>query len=83
LAAAAQHLDDRIERGARITGTITYSDGIPAGKPFSSVQAGIHFVASKLAKSKLYKDKNVDQKLSTYNPQPEYAHPRQKRSCER
>ena len=40
---------------------------------FPSVQAGIHFVASKLAKSKLYKDKNVDQKLSTYNPQPDYA----------
>jgi len=43
-------------------------------EPFSSVQAGIHFVASRLGKSKLYKDKNVDQKLSTYNPQPDYAH---------
>jgi hypothetical protein len=43
-------------------------------EPFSSVQAGIHFVASRLSKSKLYKDKSVDQKLSTYNPQPEYAH---------
>ena len=39
---------------------------------FSSIQAGIHFVASKLAKSKMYKGKNVDQKLSTYNPQPDY-----------
>jgi hypothetical protein len=39
---------------------------------FPSVRAGIHFVASKLAKSKLYKNKNVDQKLSTYNPQPDY-----------
>jgi hypothetical protein len=39
---------------------------------FPSVQAGIHFVASKLAKSKLYKNKSVDQKLSTYNPQPDY-----------
>ena len=39
---------------------------------FPSVQAGIHFVASKLAKSRLYKDKNLDQKLSTYNPQPDY-----------
>jgi hypothetical protein len=39
---------------------------------FPSVQAGIHFVASKLAKSKLYKNKNLDQKLSTYNPQPDY-----------
>ena len=41
---------------------------------FPSVQAGIHFVASKLAKSKLYKGKDVDQKLSTYNPQPDYLH---------
>ena len=41
---------------------------------FSSVQAGIHFVASKLAKSKLYKGKNVDEKLLIYNPQPDYAH---------
>jgi len=39
---------------------------------FPSVQAGIHFVASKLAKSRLYKDKSLDQKLATYNPQPEY-----------
>jgi hypothetical protein len=41
---------------------------------FTSVQAGIHFVASKLAKSKLYKDKTVDQKLTTYNPHPDYVH---------
>ena len=41
---------------------------------FSSVQEGIHFVASRLAKSKLYKNKNLDQKLATYNPQPEYLH---------
>ena len=40
---------------------------------FPSVQAGIHFVASKLGRSKLYKDKTVDQKLVTYNPQPDYA----------
>jgi hypothetical protein len=41
---------------------------------FPSVQAGIHFVASRLAKSKLYKDKNLDEKLLTYNPQPDYRH---------
>ena len=41
---------------------------------FPSVQAGIHFVASKLAKSKRYKDKNLDDKLLTYNPQPDYPH---------
>ncbi len=41
---------------------------------FASVQEGIHFVASRLAKSKLYKNKNLDQKLATYNPQPDYLH---------
>ena len=41
---------------------------------FSSVQAGIHFVASRLANSKLYRNKDVDQKLLTYNPQPDYRH---------
>ena len=41
---------------------------------FPSVRAGIHFVASKLAKSRLYKGKNLDEKLFTYNPQPDYPH---------
>ncbi len=41
---------------------------------FPSVQAGIHYVASRLANSKLYKDKDLDQKLLTYNPQPDYRH---------
>jgi len=41
---------------------------------FPSVRAGIHFVALMLAKSKIYKGKNVDEKLLTYNPQPDYAH---------
>jgi hypothetical protein len=39
---------------------------------FSSVQEGIHFVAARLANSKLYKDKDLDDKLSTYNPRPDY-----------
>lgn len=39
---------------------------------FSSVREGIHFVAAQLANSKLYKDKNLDSKLSTYNPLPDY-----------
>jgi hypothetical protein len=39
---------------------------------FPSVQAGIHIVASRLANSKLYKDKDLDTKLSTYNPLPDY-----------
>jgi hypothetical protein len=39
---------------------------------FPSVRAGIHFVANKLAKSDRYKDKSLDRKLQTYNPNPEY-----------
>jgi hypothetical protein len=39
---------------------------------FTSVREGIHFVAGQLANSKLYKDKNLDNKLSTYNPLPDY-----------
>jgi len=39
---------------------------------FRSVRAGIHEVASRLAKSDLYRNKNVDQILYTYNPHPEY-----------
>jgi hypothetical protein len=39
---------------------------------FTSVREGIHFVAAQLANSKLYKDKNLDSKLSTYNPLPGY-----------
>jgi len=39
---------------------------------FTSVREGIHFVAGQLANSKLYKDKTLDSKLSTYNPLPDY-----------
>ncbi len=39
---------------------------------FTSVREGIHFVAGQLANSKLYKDKNLERKLSTYNPLPDY-----------
>jgi hypothetical protein len=39
---------------------------------FSSVREGIHFVAAQLANSKKYKDKTLDNKLSTYNPFPDY-----------
>ncbi len=39
---------------------------------FSSVREGIHFVANKLAKSERYKNKSLDRKLLTYNPNPEY-----------
>ena len=39
---------------------------------FQSVQAGIHHVASRLAISDLYRDKDVDDILRTYNPRPGY-----------
>jgi hypothetical protein len=39
---------------------------------FPSVRDGIHVVASRLQVSKFYKNKSLDQKLSTYNPNPEY-----------
>ena len=41
---------------------------------FSSVGEGIHYVASQLANSRLYKDKNLDGKLRTYNTNPDYPH---------
>jgi hypothetical protein len=39
---------------------------------FSSVRAGIHYVAAQLGKSSRYKDKDTDRKLQTYNPLPQY-----------
>lgn len=40
---------------------------------FPSIRAGIQYVAAQLGKSKRYKDKNLDSKLQTYNPVPEYC----------
>jgi hypothetical protein len=42
-------------------------------RKFPSVRAGIHIVASRLAKSKLYKDKGIDEILRTYDPIHTYA----------
>jgi len=39
---------------------------------FPSVQAGIRYVAGQLANSKIYRGKDLDEKLETYNPVPEY-----------
>jgi hypothetical protein len=39
---------------------------------FSSVRAGIHFVAAQLSQAKQYRDKTLDMKLRTYNPNPDY-----------
>ena len=40
---------------------------------FPSVRAGIHQVAERLSHSPLYRHKDVDHILATYNPEPEYA----------
>lgn len=40
---------------------------------FSSVREGIHYVAAQLARSDRYKNKSLDGKLRTYNPNPEYS----------
>jgi len=40
---------------------------------FGSVRAGIHAVAARIATSALYRDKDVDEVLATYNPDPAYA----------
>jgi len=40
---------------------------------FSSVRTGIHAVAARLGTSPLYRHKNIDQILCTYNPRPEYS----------
>lgn len=40
---------------------------------FSSIRAGIYYVAEVLAKSDAYKDKTLDGVLRTYNPRTEYA----------
>jgi hypothetical protein len=39
---------------------------------FTSVGAGIHYVAAQLGKSSRYRGKDVDGKLQLYNPLPEY-----------
>ena len=40
---------------------------------FSSVRDGIHYVASRLANSELYREKSLDEKLKTYNPRRRYS----------
>jgi hypothetical protein len=40
---------------------------------FPSVQYGIHLVATRLANSRLYRDKDLDEVLATYNPHEDYA----------
>ena len=40
---------------------------------FSSVRQGIHYVASRLSKSDLYRHKSLDEKLKIYNPTEHYS----------
>jgi hypothetical protein len=40
---------------------------------FSSVGAGIHYIASQLAEHPYYKDKTLEQKLWMYNPDRQYV----------
>ena len=40
---------------------------------FTSVSAGIQYVAAQLARSDLYRNKTLDAKLKTYNPNPGYV----------
>jgi hypothetical protein len=41
---------------------------------FVSIRAGIHLVASRLSSSNLYKNKSLDEKLKTYNPDTNYRY---------
>lgn len=48
--------------------------GWDSGKAsFPSITAGIHYVADRLETSDLYKDKDLDEILWTYNPRAEYV----------
>ena len=48
--------------------------GWASGKArFHTPTAGIHTVGFRLAYSRLYRDKSVDEVLATYNPVPEYV----------
>jgi len=54
-------------RGNNIFG---WGNGVQA---FPSIRAGIRVVASRLAKSSLYRDKSLDDVLRTYNPDLAYG----------
>jgi hypothetical protein len=43
-----------------------------ARRGFNSIREGIYWVASRLADSRLYKGKDLDALLATYNPYPRY-----------
>jgi len=48
--------------------------GWDSGKAkFATLADGIHAVGRRLAQSRLYRNKTLDEKLAIYNPNPEYA----------
>ncbi len=62
-----------IETGAGRTAERNNIFGWDSGrKTFTSVRDSIYVVASRLECSKLYRGKNLDEVLTTYNPLPEY-----------
>jgi hypothetical protein len=62
-----------VETGAGRTAEQNNIFGWDSGrKAFASVREAIYLVASRLGTSKLYRDKNLDDVLTTYNPLPDY-----------
>jgi hypothetical protein len=62
-----------IETGAGRTAEGNNIFGWDSGrKTFRTVREAIYLVASRLGRSKLYRDKGLDEVLATYNPLPEY-----------
>jgi hypothetical protein len=80
VAADRNHLDWRLLPSISFvesSGGKTYTNNNVLGwasckEKFSSVRAGIHYVADQLGKSRRYKGKDTDTKLQVYNPLPEY-----------
>jgi flagellum-specific peptidoglycan hydrolase FlgJ len=63
-----------IETGAGRTAEKNNIFGWDSGKKaFASVREAIYLVASRISQSKLYRDKDLDHVLATYNPYPDYA----------
>ncbi len=81
IAADQNHLDWRLlpsisiieSSGGKYYGNNNVFGWGSAKEKFSSVRAGIHYVAAQLGKSRRYKGKDIDGKLQMYNPLPEYS----------
>jgi hypothetical protein len=79
-AADAYHLDYRllpaisvIESKCGFYPRLNNRWGWTSSRGFSTVRAGIDFIAGRLADGYFYKDKTTDEKLLIYNPSPRYA----------